>query len=82
MEGAALGVCALQELFGNDLWSKMAPVLPQPTALEEGGISWTPGSATCIILECAILLITYSLSRLSSLISYSPVFVLPWNGKY
>lgn len=38
VEGSALGVCALQELFGSDLWSKMVPVLPHP-GVEEGGIS-------------------------------------------
>lgn len=68
-----LGVCALQELFGNDLWFKMAPVLPQCTAVDKGGISWTLGSRACIISECAFLLITCSLSPL---ISYGPVFIL------
>lgn len=74
MEGAALGVGALQELFGNDLWFKMVPVLSQPTAVDKGGISWTLGSRACPISECALLLITRSLSPL---ISYGPVFILP-----
>lgn len=77
MEGIAPGVCALQELFGNDLWPKMAPVLPQPPVVEAGGISWTPGSRACIILERAFLLITY---LLSPLISYGPLSSCPEMG--
>lgn len=43
MEGTALRVCTLQELFRSDLWSKMAPVLPQPTGTGEGGAEQTLG---------------------------------------